>query len=72
MLGIERRAVLTDRVARVIGVVEAIVAGLAEVAERAESERGEVTPMRHDVISDRRRHDMTALARCASTLVCCT
>jgi hypothetical protein len=60
MLRIGRRAVLANRMARAIGAVEAVVAGLAEATERAEPE-GSVVPMPHDVISDHRRHDMAAL-----------
>jgi hypothetical protein len=54
-------AILADRRARVIRTIKPIVAGLAKATERAESERGVVALVRVDVVSDRRRHDMTAL-----------
>ena len=45
---------------RVIPTVEGVVAGLAEAAERREFERDVITPMRFDVISDRRSRHVAA------------
>jgi hypothetical protein len=45
-----RRAILADRCARTIGAVEPVVAVGAQAAELAEPERGEVAPMRHELM----------------------
>lgn len=63
MIGICRRAVDADRwLARGIGGgVEAVVTRLAQTAQSAELKRHEVALMPLDVVSDRRRYDVTAL-----------
>jgi hypothetical protein len=56
-----RGAVLADRGARAIGVVEPIVAVGAQAAELAEPERGVVPPMRLDMVADGRWRDAASL-----------
>ena len=48
---------LSDRCARTIGAVEPVVAVGAQAAVLAEPERGEVAPMRHDMVGDGRWGD---------------
>ena len=61
MVRVARRAVLANWCPRAIGAIEPVVAVGAQAAERAEPERGEVAPMRHDVVGDGRWRDEACL-----------
>ena len=64
-----RRAILADRCARTIGAVEPVVAVGAQAAVLAEPERGEVAPMRHDMVGDGRWGDAVRFQGKADTVV---
>jgi hypothetical protein len=55
------RAIRVDGEARSFGAVEPVVTFRAKAAELAEAKQLIVTTVRHDVISDTRRHDATDL-----------
>src|SRR5262249_9800882 len=61
MVRVGRGAILADRRARAVGVVEPVVAVGAQAAELAEPERGVVPSMRRDVVGDGRGHDAAGL-----------
>jgi hypothetical protein len=58
---VARRAIRVDREARRIAAVEPVVAFRAQAAQFAQAEQLVVATVRHDVISDARRHDATGL-----------